>query len=164
MGRGASDYKRQLIEKQKARLAYGLNEQHLKRYVRESLEAKGKTPVDVLTEKLETRLDNVVYRFGLANTRRLARQMVSHGHITVNGRKVTVPSYITKMGDVIAVREGSRVSPLFTNVPERLKEYRQPQWLSFDTGKLEGVRTGTPAAGVVDISSNLASVFEFYSR
>jgi small subunit ribosomal protein S4 len=161
---GGSDFRRQLIEKQKARLAYGIGERQLKRYVNEANIVSGKTPVESLIGKLEERLDNVVYRLGLASTRRLGRQLVSHGHITVNGRKVTVPSYQTKIGDKIAVREGSRSSVLFQNVPERLKEYRHPQWLSFDTGKLEAVRTGTPAAQGTDINANLSSVFEFYSR
>lgn len=161
---GGSDYRRQLIEKQKARLAYGIGESQLKRYVKESTGTGGKSPVDALIEKLELRLDNVVYRLGLAHTRRLARQLVSHGHITVNGRKVTIPSYQTHMKDVIAVRDGSRKSVLFANVPERLKEYRTPQWLQFDREKLSAVRTGAPTAEGTDVSANLASVFEFYSR
>ena len=161
---GGSDFRRQLIEKQKARLAYGIGETQLKRYVKESSSVKGKSPVDALIGKLEQRLDNVVYRLGLAHTRRLARQMVSHGHITVNGRKVTIPSYETAMGDKIGVREGSQKSPLFQNVPERLKEYRSPLWLDFDREKLVAVRTGVPVAEGTDVNANLASVFEFYSR
>lgn len=161
---GGSDFRRQLIEKQKARLAYGIGESQLKRYVKESTGLQGKNPIDVLIGKLEERLDNVVYRLGLAHTRRLARQLVSHGHITVNGRKVTIPSYHTSMGDVIAVREGSRKSVLFQNVGERLREYRSPQWLDFDREKLTAKRTGTPVASGTDVNANLASVFEFYSR
>ena len=161
---GGSEFRKQLIEKQKARFAYGLQEGQLKRYVKEAAATEVGSAVDALIEKLEGRLDNAVYRMGLAGTRRLARQMVSHGHITVNGKKITVPSHKTRIGDVISVREGSRKSVLFTNVEERLKEYRAPQWLAFEPKKLEGKRTGTPTVGLVDINANLAAVFEFYSR
>lgn len=161
---GGSEYRKQLIEKQKARFAYGLQETQLKRYVKEAATTESGTPVDALIERLEGRLDNTVYRLGLAGTRRLARQLVSHGHLTVNGKKITIPSHKTRVGDLISVREGSRGSVLFANIEERLKDYRQPQWLAFEAKKLEGKRTGTPAQGSVDINANLAAVFEFYSR
>src|SRR5690606_11765405 len=103
----ASDYKRQLIEKQKMRLTYGVTEKQLRKYVDESLE-KSDQPTQFLIARLESRLDNVAYRLGLAPTRRAARQAASHGHLTVNGRKFTIPSHQLRPGDVVAVRDGSR--------------------------------------------------------
>ena len=136
-----SDYKRQLIEKQKMRFTYGITEKQLRRYVDEALE-KSEQPVLNLYTRLEMRLDNVVYRLGLAKTRRFARQMVSHGHILVNGKRMTVPSHKVKVDDVISVREGSRQSIIFTNLAENFEAASVPAWLSFDIKKLEGKTTG----------------------
>jgi small subunit ribosomal protein S4 len=163
LSRGGSDYRKQLIEKQKARFAYGITETQLKRYAKEASEAGGNI-VESLLGKLEGRLDNVVYRLGLTSTRRAARQLVAHGHITLNGKRVTSPAHLTHVGDVVGVREGSRSSVLFQGLDEKYKEYRVPQWLAFESKKFEGKRTGTPTAGTTDINANLAAVFEFYSR
>ena len=158
-----SDYKRQLIEKQKMRFTYGITEKQLRRYVDEALE-KSDQPVLSLVTRLEKRLDNVVYRAGLAKTRRFARQMVSHGHITVNGKKTTIPSYKVENDDVIAVREGSKATSLFLNFAETFETTTVPTWLSMDAKKLEtkviGVPTYTPAETLFDPEQ----VFEFYSR
>src|SRR5665213_1556341 len=107
--RGASEYGKQLLEKQKVKVTYGVGERQFSRYVREAVEAGG-NPVEHLHQTLELRLDNVLYRLGLAKTRRFARQMASHGHVTMNGRRINVPSAAVKVGDRIAVREGSRKS------------------------------------------------------
>ncbi|MBU1728285.1 30S ribosomal protein S4, partial [Patescibacteria group bacterium] len=103
-----SEYGSQLVEKQKVRFSYGISERQLSNYVKKAVQAKGVGTVDKLFEKLESRLDNVVYRMGLGNSRRAARQMVSHGHFVVNNHKVTIPSYEVKMGDLIKIREGSK--------------------------------------------------------
>lgn len=158
-----SDFKRQLIEKQKMRYSYGITERQLSRYVAEAVE-QGGDPAGTLVTRLESRLDNVVYRLGLAKTRALARQMVSHGHITVNGRKVTIPSFEVKVGEQIGVREGSRSSVLFTELAEKLAGSSTPAWLSFDVKAFEGSRTGNPETTGADYLFDTVQVLQFYSR
>lgn len=158
-----SDYKRQLIEKQKMRFTYGITETQLRRYVNEAL-LKGDQPVLNLFSRLEQRLDNVVYRLGLAKTRQFARQMVSHGHILVNGKRMTIPSHKVKVNDVITVREGSKQSALFLNMEETHEEVAVPAWLSMDIKKLEGTSTGTPNYNPAETLFDPEQVFEFYSR
>jgi small subunit ribosomal protein S4 len=160
----ASDYKRQLIEKQKMRFSYGLTEKQLRRYVDEALVSTSNQPVLSLIMRLEQRLDNVVYRLGLAKTRRFARQMVSHGHITVNGKKMTVPSYKVASKDVISVRGGSQSSPMFLNFTETFVHTTVPAWLSMDAKKLEGSVTGAPQYNPTETMFDPEQVFEFYSR
>jgi small subunit ribosomal protein S4 len=158
-----SDYKRQLIEKQKMRFTYGITEKQLRRYVDEAL-VKGAQPVLNLYTRLEMRLDNVVYRLGLAKTRRFARQMVSHGHIVLNGVRMTIPSHKVKQGDIITVREGSKQSIMFTVLPEAHEAASIPAWLSLDIKKLEGKVTGTPVYNGAETLFDPEQVFEFYSR
>src|ERR1035437_2481876 len=111
-----TNYGRQLDEKQKARYTYGINDRQFSKYVKHILATKGINHSEKLLETLENRLDNIVYRTGLATTRRFARQMVSHGHITVNSRRVTVPSFQASIGDVVSVRTHSLKSNLFTTL------------------------------------------------
>lgn len=159
-----SDYKRQLIEKQKLRYSYGIVERQLRRYVAEALKDANAAPASALTTRLESRLDNVVYRLGLAKTRRFARQMVSHGHITVNGVRSTIPSQAIRVGDTIAVRAGSAGSGLFTNLTETHEPSALPGWLSFDVKKLTGNVTATPTVAASDTLFDIDQVLEFYSR
>ena len=158
-----SDYKRQLLEKQKMRYTYGLGERQLSRYVAESVE-KSASPSHALMMRLESRLDNVVYRLGLAKTRRLARQMVSHGHIVVDGRKVTIPSYQVAPHQSIAVREGSKGSALFQTLREGAQETNVPVWLSFDPSALSGTVSAFPSYNTHELLFDLEQVFEYYSR
>ncbi len=160
--KAASDYGLQLIEKQKLRFGYGVSERQLRNYVREAQTAKGMHITDKLFELLESRLDNVVYRLGLAHTRNLARQMVSHGHILVNGTRTTIPSYRVREGDKVSIRIGSQKSPLFSNLDEKLKKYSAPTWLSFDAGENAGMVKGMPKN--TEQFVDLGSVLEFYSR
>ncbi len=159
-----TEYGLQLIEKQKVRYTYNLNERQFAQYVKKATGKKGINPVGYLYQVLEQRLDNVVFRLGFASTRPLARQMVSHGHITVNGRRVNIPSFSVSMDDRVAIRKESK-DKNFTDLSKSVKEYTPPAWLSFDIDKREGVIIGTP---VSDKSSedlfNLTSVIEFYSR
>ena len=157
-----SGYGQQLLEKQKIRFMYGISETQFVNYVKKAMNNKEKSAAEYLFEVLENRLDNVVYRFGLANTRRLARQMVSHGHITVNGKKINIPSHILKEGDVVSVREGSRKSVLFSDMATKLKDYTCPNWLIFDENNLTGKVQGKPknTEGFIDLNT----VLEFYSR
>ena len=158
-----SDYKRQLLEKQKMRFTYGISEKQLRRYVKEAI-AKSHQPIALLMERLESRLDNTVYRLGLAKTRRLARQIVSHGHITVNGKKMTIPSHKVREGDSIAVREGSKGTGLFVNIAETHEAAGIPAWLTFDIKKLEGSVTGKATYDPSEILFDPTQVMEYYSR
>ena len=160
----ASDYKRQLIEKQKMRFSYGITEKQLRRYVDEAIAKEGHQPVALLIDRLETRLDNVVYRLGLAKTRRFARQMVSHGHIVVNGKKLNVPSHKVRVGDVITVRGGSRESAMYIGLSETHDVVSVPAWLSFDAKKLEGTVKGAPQYNPTETLFDPEQVMEFYSR
>lgn len=158
-----SDYKRQLIEKQKMRFTYGISEKQLRRYVDEAME-KSHQPIALLMSRLEARLDNTVYRLGLAKTRRLARQMTSHGHITVNGKKMTIPSYKVKVGDVISIREGSKGSVLFVNLAETHEAAGLPNWLSIDIKTLTGTVASEPTFNQAESMFDPAQVLEYYSR
>jgi small subunit ribosomal protein S4 len=158
-----SDYKKQLIEKQKMRFIYGISEKQLSRYVADATE-KSHQPIALLIERLEGRLDNVVYRLGLAKTRRFARQMVSHGHITVNGKRMTVPSHKVAIGDVIGVREGSRGSIMFTNLAEMANVASVPNWLNFDIKSLTGTVTGVASYQASEFMFDPEQVLEYYSR
>lgn len=160
---GASDYKRQHIEKQKMRMVYGITEKQLRRYVDEAL-LRNTAPIQDLVGRLELRLDNVVHRLGLAKTRRLARQIVSHGHITVNGRRINIPSHKVRVGDTISVRDGSRQSPLFTNIGETLATYRSPVWLSLDSKAMTGSVKAVPTYEPTETLFDPQQVLEFYSR
>ncbi len=159
----ASDYKRQLIEKQKMRFTYGITEKQLRRYVDEAL-LRSEQPVLGLFSRLEQRLDNVVYRLGLAKTRRFARQMVSHGHIVLNGKKMNIPSHKVIIGDVVTIREGSKQSPMYLNFAEAFVDASIPSWLSMDAKKLEGKTTGLPSYNPTETLFDPEQVFEYYSR
>ncbi len=158
-----SDYKRQLLEKQKMRFSYGITEKQLRRYVNEATE-KSHQPIALLMERLELRLDNVMYRIGLAKTRRLARQMVSHGHVTVNGRRIKVPSYKVAASDTIAIREGSKNSGLFASFMDTFEPASVPAWITFDAKKLEATLSGQPSYDPAQIMFDPEQVLEYYSR
>jgi small subunit ribosomal protein S4 len=157
-----SEYGTQLIEKQKVRMSYGISEKQLSNYVKKASHIKGAGTAEKFYEELESRLDNVIYRFGIAPSRRAARQMVSHGHFVVNGHKVTIPSFTVTPGDVVQVREGSKGSKLFTDLANKLKDYTLPAWLSFDVNKVEGKVLAKPKN--VETFLDLNAVLEFYSR
>jgi small subunit ribosomal protein S4 len=165
-GRGPTEYGKQLLEKQKVRITYGLTERQFSTYVREAMRvnARETSPADALHRALETRLDNVVYRLGLASTRRAARQMVSHGHVTVNGRKTNVPSRLVRIGDQIGIRVGSRDRALFENFGERFAERPLPSWLAFDAKAMTGGITQAPTTESADPAGDLVAVLSFYSR
>ena len=157
-----SGYALQFVEKQKVRFMYNISEKQFSNYVKEAVSTKGAMATEVLFELLETRLDNVIYRLGLAHTRRLSRQMASHGHVVVNGKKTTVPSLRVKVGDVISVREGSKKSVMFADMAKKMKEYTIPNWLTFNIDTLSGAIAGKPKniEGFLDLNT----VLEFYSR
>src|SRR3989344_4115044 len=133
-GRGPSrsDFALQLREKQRARILYGVNERQFSRYVREAVSKRTMRDDDELFQTLESRLDNVVYRLGIASTRQASRQMAAHGHLTVNGVRITIPSYRVSVGDIIAVRKGSQSKPLFATLEDRIRDHIAPPWVRFD--------------------------------
>lgn len=162
-GRNKSDYGRQLLEKQKVRYTYGIQERQLANYAEAAFEEKN--PPEALHRSLEMRLDSAAYRAGFALTRRAARQMVSHGHLLVNGKRVTSPSYKLKKKDTISVREGSRASALFAHLGNPEAEARSiPQWLSVDRSLMQTVVEGEPGYAAGEIPLDYPAVFEFYSR
>ena len=160
--RAMSDFGRQLIEKQKVRFAYGITEKQLRRYVAESMSAQDTTLA--LFSRLEMRLDNVAYKMGLAPTRRAGRQMVSHGHILVNGKKIKVPSHKVNVGDIVSVREGSKALPLFARVAESIKKHKAENWLNINTKNMEAEVKDTPKFDPAQSIFDFVAVFEFYSR
>lgn len=161
---GKSEYGMQLTEKQKARFTYGITERQFGNEVKKAHENGGKNAALYLWKSLESRLDNVVFRLGFASSRAAARQMVSHGHIKVNGTRVTIPSFKVSQNDMIVVREGSRQSALFTTLKDRVAAVSLPAWLAFDAEKSEAKVLGEPIMGDAAISLNLPVVLEFYSR
>lgn len=158
-----SDYGLQLREKQKLRRIYGVLERQFRRYFEIAQRARGMTGA-LLLILLERRLDNVVYRLGFASSRAQARQLVRHGHFEVNGRKVDIPSYQVKPGDVIRVRESSREKDYFKNILERVENYRPPAWLQLNPQDLSGQVLRLPVREEIDTRVQEHLIVEFYSR
>jgi small subunit ribosomal protein S4 len=161
--RRESDYSRQLREKQKARRIYGILERQFRRYFSMAQRRSGLTGVNLLVI-LESRLDNVVYRLGFAESRPQARQLVSHGHFYLNGRKTDVPSAIVKSGDVISVRPESRRRTFFKTLSQEMDDRQVPRWLQLDTEALSGQVAQLPTRDDIDVSLNEQLIVEFYSR
>jgi small subunit ribosomal protein S4 len=160
-----TDFGRQLHEKQKVRNTYGLSEKQFSNYVKESSGKQGVSPSEYLFEVLESRLDNAVFRAGIASARSVARQMVNHGHIIVNGRRTNIPSRRLKIGDVFAVRDESKKTKLFEGVGEKLKHAAPPvTWIKIDGDKQDAHFQGKPKVGQVEQSFNFTAIIEFYSR
>ncbi|MEK7138527.1 MAG: 30S ribosomal protein S4 [Patescibacteria group bacterium] len=167
-----SEYGQQLLEKQKARYTYLLKEGQFSNYVKKvrGLHKPGVNPNALLYQNLESRLDNIVFRFGLALSRAAARQMVSHGHILVNGRRLNIPSHQLQVGDVVAIRPQSMSlgvarlagTPVGEEKPERGRQV--PSWLAYDELKKEGKVLGQPLWGETESDINFGAILEFYSR
>jgi small subunit ribosomal protein S4 len=161
--RRPSDYSLQLREKQKARRIYGVLERQFRRYFREAARRPGMTG-ETLLSMLESRLDNIVYRLGLADSRAQARQLVQHGHFVVNGRRTNIPSYIVRPQDVIEVRAGSHKRTYFRERAEQLDESAVPGWLSLDAKVLAARVLRSPAREEIDTPLREQLIVEFYSR
>lgn len=159
--RKLSEYGVQLQEKQKVRFMYGLNEKQFAKTFKRATKMAGITGENLL-QLLETRLDNVVYRMGMATTRRAARQIVNHGHITVNGIKVDIPSYTVKPGDVIAVKEQSLDHPAIKAAVEAT--LNRPAYVEFDANKLTGKYLRHPDRSELNPDINEALIVEYYNR
>ena len=161
--RRVSDYSRQLREKQKTRRVYGVSERQFRRYYRTAVKERGLTGVNLL-RMLERRLDNVVYRLGLAVSRQQARLLVTHGHFNVNGRRTDIPSMFVDTGDLIEVREGSRKRPYFKEVGDVAEGRSIPTWLDRDLKNLSGTITKLPERADIDANLNEQLIVEYYSR
>lgn len=158
-----SEYGLQLRMKQRLRRIYGINERQMENYYTSSARKRGITG-EILIQALECRLDNVVYRLGIGSSRAQARQLVMHGHVTVNGRKVDIPSYQLKPGEVIAVKESSRNLDIVKQNVEAAADRAVPDWLEFDTEKLEGQIKAIPSREEINIPVEEHLIVEYYSR
>ena len=162
-GKKPTEFGIQLREKQKARRIYGVLEKQFRGYFDKASRQKGMTGENLL-RLLERRLDNVVYRLGFAASRAEARQMVTHGHITVNGKRVGIPSYLVKVGEVISIKETSRDIPRIKEMAETLKERTAPAWLSLDVNTLSGTVINLPSREEIQIPIEEHLIVEKYSR
>lgn len=161
-GRKDSEYKKQLLEKQKLRFMYGITERQLRNYYKKAASKQESTGIALL-KLLERRLDNAVYRAGFAKTRSQARQMVNHGLFTLNGRRVSIPSIQIREGDVFEVREKSKASPLFASVKEA-KDFDHARWLKSDQKALKAEIAALPEEGDLDKLIETHLIIEFYSK
>ena len=159
--RKMSEYGLQLREKQRAKFIYGVEEKQFRNLFDKAAKKSGITGENLLI-MLEERLDNVVYRMGLSTTRREARQLVNHGHFTVNGKKVNIPSYLVKAGDVISVKEKSLKSPKFKEIQDM--EVGIPAWLTVNRDKLEGKVIAEPTRDQIDVPVEEHLIVELYSK
>lgn len=164
-GRRLSEFGQQLQAKQKVRNVYRMLEKQFKNWVKAAVASKEESG-EALIKKLEHRLDNVVYRSGLAQSRDQARQIVNHGHILVDGRKVSIPSFETKSGQTIKVREGSLKSKYFTTlVPQWIKKHQPPSWIEINPDNLTSIIKGPPTLAESGLDhKDIQALIEFYSR
>ncbi len=158
-----SDYGIQLREKQKLRRIYGIRERQTRKYLQEAFRRRGVTG-ETMLQLLEMRLDNIVYRLGFASSRSQARQFVNHGHFLVNGKRVNIPSYITRTNDVIEVAESSRsMAPMLASI-EGAGSRALPGWLSLDASNFKGTVLSVPIRDEIDTDVQESLIVEFYSR
>ncbi len=176
--RTISEYGRELREKQKLKAWYNLEEKQFRKYIKEVLEKRGKVPTRIasrsvaggedtsalLVKKLESRLDNVVFRMGFTPSRRQAHQIINHNHFLVNGKMVNIPSFQTKKGDKISLNPRSRKKIIFQNLPTVLKKYKPPSWIKVNIEKLEGEIISEPSSEEIIPPAEISAIFEFYSR
>jgi small subunit ribosomal protein S4 len=162
--RGLSEYGMQLMTKQKIKRIYGILERQFRKHFEEVRHKKGITG-DLLLTRLEMRLDNIVYRMGLASSRPLARQLVNHGLISVNGKKVSIPSFEVKVGQTIGLNQAKQERNYFKNLEQMLKNKKDfPAWISVDTNKKEGKILSNPQRNDIGVNVDAQVVVEYYSR
>lgn len=163
-GRGLSEFGSTLREKQKIRFLYGLSDTQLKRYAKAAASSRKGSKTQALVERLERRMDSVVFKMGFSPSRRVARQLVSHGHILLNGRRVRSPSHFLRPGDRLTTREASRSHPWFAGLTVRLKNHQPPEWLEISAEEWSGRVKQLPTAGDEHALLDMSKVIEFYSR
>jgi len=161
--RRVSDYGRQLREKQRVRRIYGVLERQFRRYLQMARRTRGQTGAELLCI-LERRLDNIVYRLGFADSRAQARQLVSHQHIKVNGRRLSIPSALVEAGDEIQVRESSKENGYFGGLAEVLAHRSVPEWLSLNASEMSGTVLSLPKREQIDVPVAEHLIVEYYSR
>ncbi len=162
--RRLSEYGTQQAEKQKLKLIYGLREKQFKKYFDTASKKSGITP-QIMMELLERRLDNVIFRLGLAPTRRASRQLVGHGHITINSKKVSSPSYSVSPGELIDIKESSKAKKTFSETKTILKKFNPPRWLELDKENLSGKVISVPDKEfLAGLPVEVSKVLEYYSR
>lgn len=161
--RRVSDYGRQLRAKQRVRRIYGVLERQFRRYFEMARRTRGRTGAELLCI-LERRLDNVVYRLGLGDSRAQARQLVSHGHFEVNGRKLNIPSALVKAGDEVQVRGSSRDNGHFLGLAEILEHRSVPEWLSLNASEMSGTVVSLPKREQIDVPADEQLIVAYYSR
>lgn len=159
-----SEYGKELREKQKLKHMYNLSEDKFRNYVEDVLEGNPENFSESLIRKLEQRLDNVIFRLGLAKSRAQARQLITHGHFSVNGGNVNVPSRKLEEGDKVSIRSSSSDKKVFKNLKNRLEGYNPPSWLDLNQASFEGEVIGSPSVEDLSVSVKVPSIFEFYSR
>jgi len=159
-----SEYGKELKEKQKLKNMYNLSEDRFRNYVEKVLEGNPENFSESLIRNLEQRLDNVIFRLGLAKSRAQARQLLTHGHFSVNEEHVNVPSYQVEEGDKISIRPSSSDKKVFKNLKNRLEGYEPPSWLNLNRDQFEGEVIGTPSLEELTVSVKVPAIFEFYSR
>lgn len=165
--RGSSEFGIQLREKQKVKFLYGLREKQFKNIIKRALAKKGTRAPDAIINALEMRLDNIVYRLGFSKTRAAARQMVNHGHIFVDGRRVNIPSYTARIGQTVSIRAASSGRKMFENLDLSLKRHQVPSWLSFNISDKSAKVLAHPnsdPSGSFEKGINIRSIIEYYSR
>ena len=161
--RALSEFGAQLLEKQKIKYTYGINEKQLKKCFSEAKQRKGITG-NLMLSMLERRFDNVIYRSGFAESRNISRQLVNHGHFLVNDKKVTVPSYQVEIGDIISIKPRSMPKQIFFDLINKLKKHETPSWLLIDKKKLEIKIKGKPENNDLPKNFNTNSIIAFYSK
>lgn len=163
-GRGLSEYGKQLMQKQKIRRIYGISERQFRRHLEEAKKGQGVVG-DNLVAILEMRLDNVIYRLGLADSRIQARQIVGHGHLLVNGKNLDIPSASLRIGDIISVKSTKKEKNYFKDIQAILKKKESaPNWLDFDSAKMEGKILSKPTKDEIGVRLDIQGVIDFYSR
>jgi small subunit ribosomal protein S4 len=164
--RNVSNYAKQLYEKQRVRFAYGITERQLRNMVEDSLRSSvlGQDPGERMLTKLEMRLDNIIYRAGLAPSRRAARQFVNHGHVLVNGTRTTIPSHTLKEGETFTVRERTRALPIMSHIEETWNNTTLPTWVSYDPKKFTGTVKSKPTVDNTEMVGSVNAILEYYSR
>lgn len=161
--RGLSEYGSQLAEKQKLKRIYGIRERQLRRYFKEASKSRGAT-TEVLLTTLERRIDNVIFRLGWAESRTKGRQIVSHGHILLNGKRVDIPSINLKKGDVVEINKASLKKSLFRDLEIKLKKFTPPAWLSLDKKEFKAAVLAMPSKEAIETPVDLQMIVEYYSR
>lgn len=156
-----SEFGQQLLEKQKIKISYGLKESQMVKIFKEA--SKSGSMVQAIVSILEMRLDNAVFRSGFVPSRIVARQLIGHGHFMVNGKKVTIPSYRVKVGDVISIKQSSKELLIFKDLPNIIKKYNSPDWISLDVDKLESKIKKMPIE-ILEQIFNINLVVDYYSR